>query len=88
MKSGTVTVLAGGHELSQMNDAEERRQISILKCPKFWGTTETNANSWTNSSKGEYNGDTCTKWTVKSVNLKIFVTTFVNIGLNVNCILL
>ena len=45
-------MLAGGHELSQMNAAEERRQILILKCPKFWRTTETNANSWTNSFKG------------------------------------
>ena len=45
-------MLAGGHELSQMNDAEERRQISILKCPKFWRTTETHANSWTNSFEG------------------------------------
>ena len=52
VKSGTVTVLAGGQELSQMNDAEERRKISILKCPKFWKMTQTNANSWTNSFKG------------------------------------
>ena len=29
VKSGTVTVLAGGHELSQMNDIEERRQFQF-----------------------------------------------------------
>ena len=29
VKAGTVTMLAGGRELEQINDAEERRQISI-----------------------------------------------------------
>ena len=52
VKSGMVTVLAGGQELEQINEAEERQQISILKCPRFWRSTATNANSWTNSFKG------------------------------------
>ena len=30
-----MMVLAGGQELSQMNDAEERRRVSIFEVPKI-----------------------------------------------------
>ena len=35
LKAGTMTVLAGEQELHKMNEAEVKRKISILKCPKF-----------------------------------------------------
>ena len=45
-------MLAGEKELHKMNEAEVKRQISILKCPKFWRAIGDAANSWTNSFRG------------------------------------
>ena len=47
VQSGTVTVLSGEEELQCMKDKQMGRQISILKCPKFWKmqTDATNSRS-------------------------------------------
>ena len=36
MRSGTVTILSSAEELKCLQDERMRRQISILKNPKFW----------------------------------------------------
>ena len=53
MQAGTVTVLSNEAELSRMNNAETKKKIAILKCPRYW-RQETNdaVNSRTNLSKG------------------------------------
>ena len=62
VKARTVAVLAGEEQLKTINESEDKNQIAILKCPKFWRLTENKEdqkNSWTNFLKGVYNGDTC-----------------------------
>ena len=62
VKTGTVTVLAGQDQLQAIEDHAVQRQISVLKSPKFWRTTQMNDNeliSWTKSFKGRVNGDFC-----------------------------
>ena len=51
--AGTVTVLSSEEEFSKMNDAETKRKIEALKCPRFW-RQETNdtINSRMNLLKG------------------------------------
>ena len=48
-----MTVLVGQAELEQMNSAEVKRQIAVLKSPQFWKIKTNQANSWTNSFKGD-----------------------------------
>ena len=36
VQSGTVTMLSGEKELECMKENKIQKQISILKCPKFW----------------------------------------------------
>ena len=55
MQAGTVTVLAGHEQLTEMHASEIKSKISILKSPKFWKISPTQANlanSWTNFFKG------------------------------------
>ena len=50
-----MTVLAGEEQLKTINESEDKNQIAILKCPKFWRLTENKEdqkNSWTNLFEG------------------------------------
>ena len=52
MQSGIVTVLSSEEDLQRMNEEKMQKNISVLKCPRFWRERVNGENLWTNLSKG------------------------------------
>ena len=48
-------MLSSEDDLKKMNESETQKEISILKCPRFWQISTDTENSKTNFSKGRVN---------------------------------
>ena len=74
-----------------MNETEVQDKIAILKCPKFRELQKRMTKNKIRGRillKGVYIGNICIMMNVNCVKQKLNVRTIVNIGLNVNYILL
>ena len=69
VKSGSVTVLAGIEDLSQINELMMQNTISVLRCPIFW---RDNSISRSKFLKGDVQNEKqwgiCIIWTVNCVS--------------------